>query len=212
MSQAANNGGGNSRMHGTVGAGMIDSLRKSKWLPKYDDDGCNKVVEEINHLSTAIATTLEAAQFEINDLAIGCSVVVHHNSIERNRRLLMAYHRYRMNKIEDIRWLKGGILNKQYKEKLCDAEIEYFQNYSKLLNSYMKSISGDSNIIITSHLYPPKDIKNEFIINENIGTLITEDGTSHDFLEKNNRLFIPSNSHNVEMLLQNDKIQQINDK
>ena len=204
------------KIAGTIGAEMINSLCKSKWLPNYDNDKCNKVIEEINDLSKMIKENIEA-NIEINNkygsclqLSKECDVTncVNYYSIERNRRILMAYHRYRMNKIEDIRWLKGGILNKQYKKKLSDEEIEYFKNYSKLLNSYMKSIG----VTITAHLSPPKEIKKEFIIRENIGTLITDDGIKHNFLENVNRIFMPANQHTVEMLCQNNKIEQINDQ
>lgn len=73
--------------YGAQGSQMLINLRRAAWLPKYDADGKLKVVHEINDLYDKIHETLKAAQgMDTNNpeaLGISCSVIVHHNALER---------------------------------------------------------------------------------------------------------------------------------
>lgn len=74
-------------VYGQQGAQMLVNLRRAAWLPQYDADGNNKVLQETNELYKKMKATLEAAQdMDTNRpeaLSISCSVIVHHNAIKR---------------------------------------------------------------------------------------------------------------------------------
>jgi len=182
---------------------MLTNLRRAAWLPQYDSDGVRKVIDEINELYRKIHATLMAAKgvdtSEPEARAISCSVVVHHNALLRNKRILCAYHRYRMDVLEDNRWEKGPLLSDFARNKLSSQEQLYFENYSKLLNEYMRDI----DVEITANLAPPKELKQEITVVANVGDVQTSSGSSMQLL-RNTRQFV--NVNDVETLLRNGHV------
>ena len=73
--------------YGQQGEQLLINLRRAAWLPQYDADGNNKVMEEIGELYQKIHDTLLAAKdVDTNKpeaLEISCSVIVHHNALLR---------------------------------------------------------------------------------------------------------------------------------
>jgi len=143
-------------LFGSIGANMLRSLKHSNWLPNYDHESVRAILREIDELYTYMDETIKAANNEINDYGIACTIFTHNSALLRNKRILCAYHRYRMDCIEDLRWDKGGVLNTFYKNKLNPMEQLYFNEYNKLLANYIQR----TDIEITSNLLPPKKFKN----------------------------------------------------
>eukprot|EP00483_Globobulimina_turgida_P002523 UN02527 len=112
--------------YGQTGSQMLINLRRAAWLPQYDADGVHKVTDEIKDLYKKIHNTLMAAQDVDTDkpeaYAISCSVIVHHNALLRNKRILCAYHRYRSEVLEDHRWEKGPTLTDFARNKISPHE------------------------------------------------------------------------------------------
>ncbi|KAG6520564.1 hypothetical protein ZIOFF_017621 [Zingiber officinale] len=63
--------------------------------------------------------------------------VIHHLSLIRNKRCLMAYIYNREAIIQSLRWKLGSVLPQEILVKLHNLEIEYFKNHSEALESYM---------------------------------------------------------------------------
>mmetsp|Transcript_7617 Transcript_7617/g.12462 ORF Transcript_7617/g.12462 Transcript_7617/m.12462 type:complete len:204 (+) Transcript_7617:87-698(+) len=189
-------------VYGQQGTQMLNNLRRAAWLPQYDADGNRKVIEEIGDLYTKIHNTLMAAKdvdtTKPEALTISCSVIVHHNALQRNKRILFAYHRYRTDVLEDYVWEKGALLTEFARNKINPHEELYFKNYANILKDYMEEV----DVTITSVLSPPKELKQEVQIMDNIGDIQTGDGTMS--LVSGTRTFCEMNE--VETFLRNGQV------
>ena len=116
----------------------------------------------------------------------------------RNKRILCAYHKFRMDVLEDQRWEKGPVLSEFARNKVNSNEEKYFTDYSKLLNDYIKEV----DINITANLAPPKELKQEIEVMENVGDVQTDNGSVS--LLRNTRHF--GNINDYESLLRNGKV------
>lgn len=112
--------------------------------------------------------------------------------------MLCAYHRYRSDVLEDHRWEKGPILTEFARNKINPYEESYFNDYTKLLTEYIKEIDID----IDSNLTPPKELKQEIAVIENVGDIQTSNGSMN--LLRNTRLL--ANVNDVETLIRNGQV------
>ena len=84
-------------------------------------------------------------------------VMVYHTSILRNKRLLMAYVKKRIDILRELRWTHG-VLPEQVKSNLTPQEQHFFKEYSKLLSKYMRSTTmGGVGLDLTADPEPPTD-------------------------------------------------------
>ncbi|XP_073101136.1 uncharacterized protein [Elaeis guineensis] len=79
--------------------------------------------------------------------------VIHHLSLIRNKRCLMAYMYNRAETIQSLRWKVGPVLPQEIQEKLNYSEEECFKNHSAAIQSYMSELDLD----LTVDMVPPKD-------------------------------------------------------
>ena len=119
--------------------------------------------------------------------------------VKRNKRILCAYHRYRADVLEDHRWERGPTLTEFARNKISPSEEAYFEKYNKLLHEYIT----DTDIDLTSHLLPPKELNLEVQVRANIGDILTSDGSSL-MLKRNTRQFGPH--CDFEILLRNGQL------
>ena len=103
-----------------------------------------------------------------------------------------------MDALEDLRWERGAMLSEYHQSKLNNPEVSYFQEYNKLLSNYMSSIDFE----ITSNLLPPKKLKTEVAVIENIGEIATQNGTYN--LLKNTRQYV--NVNDVELMIRRGQV------
>eukprot|EP01135_Chromosphaera_perkinsii_P005321 Nk52_evm2s343 gene=Nk52_evmTU2s343 len=143
-------------------------------LPVYNNDTVRKVIEEICALYNEIHSTISNEDREaLKSPFVACRLIVHHSSISRNKRCLLAYLLERLKRIQKIRWEYGPVLPKHIKESSLSAdEIEFFKKYSHNLNMYMKTVKLD----LTSDLQPPKCLYVEVRCLVDHGEIQTENG------------------------------------
>uniref|UniRef100_A0A0E0L396 Uncharacterized protein n=1 Tax=Oryza punctata TaxID=4537 RepID=A0A0E0L396_ORYPU len=98
-----------------------------------------------------------------NDEHYGAAV--HHLSLLRNKRCLMAYMYNRAEVIQSFRWKIGPVLPHEIQEKLQFSEKEYFKNHSAVIKSYMSEMDID----LTVDMVPPKDPYIQVRVLEDIG-------------------------------------------
>ncbi|KAK3026083.1 hypothetical protein RJ639_040755, partial [Escallonia herrerae] len=79
--------------------------------------------------------------------------LIHHLSLVRNKRCLMAYVYNRAEVIRSLRWVVENVLPEDIANKLSDAEKDYFKNHSATLQSYI----ADLDLGLTVDMVPPKD-------------------------------------------------------
>ena len=72
--------------------------------------------------------------------SVACPMLVYHHGAERNKRTLLAYLKFRMDKICELRWQTGSVVPDDLKPKLCESEIRLFDDYDSLLGNYMQAL------------------------------------------------------------------------
>ncbi|GBG75646.1 hypothetical protein CBR_g20274 [Chara braunii] len=149
-------------------------------LVPYDEDLTNQVVEETSEHFRQILNTLTRLQGENVDWKDAgpedaTGVLIHHQSLLRNKRCLMAYVYDRMARIKELRWQLGAVLPAEVQRHLCQSEKTFFKDYDRLLGTYMSAVDVD----LTVDVVPPKDPFIEVRVLENAGSMLLEDKIAH---------------------------------
>ena len=154
------------------------------------------VAREIRELDKDTSTLLEPFQGSfspLEDVATACSLLVDHLCMRRNKRCLLAYHRVRIDKIEEMCWNGQDVLDYQqamsknshghggisdleggFQSFLGPEEEEYTRQYSDLLAAYKGKWT---DIDLTGSLVPPQDLFIDVRVLKNAGEIQTEYGS-----------------------------------
>ncbi|CAB4272763.1 unnamed protein product [Prunus armeniaca] len=79
--------------------------------------------------------------------------LIHHLSLVRNKRCLMAYMYNRAEILRNLVWKVGSDIPEEIQEKLSHSEKEYFKKHSEALKSYMSRVVLE----LAVDMVPPKD-------------------------------------------------------
>lgn len=148
--------------------------------------------QDIN--SSQIKSSFNPAQ----DPATACSLMVNHLSMRRNKRCLLAYHRTRTDKLEQMIWSGQDVLgsaspttttnnpsSSTTTSSLSAEEEQYAHQYSDLLAQYKGQWT---DIDLTGSLEPPQDIFVDVRVLRDAGEIQTEYGSLN--LTKNSQFFV----------------------
>jgi len=174
------------------------------------------VTREVRDLDRDVNDMLEpfAGTFVAEDHPVtACTLLVHHLCMRRNKRCLLAYHKVRTNRIENLCWTgtdisewnressdeaapevreeasgkEGGIgtANGDVGNSLSPEEEEYARQYSDLLAAYK---GHWTDIDLTGSLEPPRDLFIDVRVLQDAGEIQTEYGAIT--LTKNSQFFV----------------------
>ena len=156
-------------------------------------------------LDKDVGTILEPFAGSFNpstEPATACALLVNHLCMRRNKRCLLAYHRTRTDKLEEMCWSGIDVLERQQQttnktgsaeetgkvdggsSSLSPEEEEYVRQYSDLLAAYKGQWT---DIDLTGSLEPPKDLFIDVRVLKDAGEIQTEYGYvagSHAYREK----------------------------
>ena len=130
-----------------------------------------------------------------DDQATACTLLVNHLSMRRNKRCLLAYHRTRTDRLEELVW-KGydvvDLAGQQVRDgpgatsaapgigssdgntsSLSPQEEDYVRHYSDLLAAYKGQWT---DIDLTGSLEPPRDLFIDVRVLKDAGEIQTEYG------------------------------------
>ncbi|KAL4589121.1 hypothetical protein LXL04_002023 [Taraxacum kok-saghyz] len=96
---------------------------------------------------------------------------MHHLSLVRNKRCIMAYVYNRAEVVQNLGWAVELLLPEEIEEKLSNSEKEYFKNHLATLKSYMT----DMDIDLAVDMVPPKDPYIKVRVLENMGNVALSD-------------------------------------
>jgi GINS complex subunit 1 len=167
-------------------------------LPPYQTEIVRAVAREVRELDRDVASILQPFQGSFDpsaDPAVACSLLVDHLCMRRNKRCLLAYHRTRTDKIEEMVWsgtdvvetttatIKDGsggqtggtdLSNSEGNtSSLSPEEEEYVRQYSDLLAAYKGQWT---DIDLTGSLEPPRDLFIDVRVLIDAGEIQTEYG------------------------------------
>ena len=138
------------------------------YLPPYQTELVRAVTREVRDLDKDLTGMLESFQgsFEPHaDEAKSCTMLVNHLSMRRNKRCLLAYHRTRTDKLEELVWKGEDVVDLPGQQvsgnqeaadagssSLSPQEEDYVRQYSDLLAAYKGQWT---DIDLTGSLEPP---------------------------------------------------------
>ena len=127
--------------------------------------------------------------------ATACSVLVNHLCMRRNKRCLLAYHRVRSDKLEEMCWSGRDVMDIEQQQhgaqgngdgsamasetgagsqsSLSPEEEEYVRQYGDMLASYKGQWT---DIDLTGSLEPPRDLFIDVRVLKDAGEVQTEYG------------------------------------
>ena len=166
-----------SRMFGEKAIELIKEIKRTPdgQIAPYNEGLVRQVLEEMRYLFEENQKEVRATTEGTKGLFTG--IQLRHVAMERNQRCLLAYINHRMTYIKRLRWEYGTVLPDEIKQNLNEMELQWFQQYNRLLASYMRSIGLDEGIDLTVFMNPPKGLYIEVRCLVDYGELETEDGT-----------------------------------
>ncbi|PHH54644.1 DNA replication complex GINS protein PSF1 [Ceratocystis fimbriata CBS 114723] len=216
-------------MYGDNGNKLVQHAKRTQnlmHLPTYQTELVRDVTREIRDLNKDVQTTLEPFQGSFDpmrDSSVATALLVNYMAMRRNKRCLLAYHRTRANKLEELVWkgfdvadlaMVGGAAgpttaamdvaaSAKGKNNLSPQEEEYVRQYSDLLAAYKGQWT---DIDLTGSLEPPKDLFIDVRVLKDAGEIETEYGPIT--LTKNSQLNVRQGD--VERLIAQGYLQKLN--
>jgi GINS complex subunit 1 len=209
-------------------------------LPPYQTETVRSVTREVRDLDRDVSEILApfGGAFDPSaNPATAYTLLVHHLCMRRNKRCLLAYHRVRVQRIEEICWsgavqedeermtvgdVEGAGVHGDVGERnaLSPEEEEYLRGYNDLLAA---AKGRWTDIDLTGSLEPPKDLFVDVRVLKDAGEIQTEYGyvgsgkmegrasrlTLHSAinLTKNSQFFVRQGD--VERLIQQGFLQKL---
>ncbi|KAK2760811.1 DNA replication protein psf1 [Arachnomyces sp. PD_36] len=189
-------------------------------LPPYPTEVVRAVARETRELDKDAARIIAPFENSFNphsDPTTACTLLIDHLCIRRNKRCLLAYHRVRAEKLEEMCWkgidaLEGSQNNEsgetaissqdKNQNSLSPEEEEYFRQYNDMLAAYKGQWT---DIDLTGSLEPPKDLFIDVRVLKDAGEIQTEYGSIN--LTKNSQFYVRQGD--VERLIAQGFLQRL---
>ncbi|TAQ88319.1 hypothetical protein B7494_g3342 [Chlorociboria aeruginascens] len=217
-------------MYGDLGNKLVQHAKRTQkleHLPLYQTEIVRAVTREVRELDKDVSNILQSfgGSFEPSaDPATACTLLVNHLCMRRNKRCLLAYHRTRTDKLEEMVWNGSDILDLASQEQrggnegqnsgtelgngegnsssLSPEEEEYVRQYNDLLAAYKGQWT---DIDLTGSLEPPRDLFIDVRVLKDAGEIQTEYGTIN--LTKNSQFYVRQGD--VERLIAQGYLQKL---
>jgi len=184
-------------------------------LPPYQTELVRAVTREVRDLDKDVSELLEPFQGSFDpsaDQAVATTLLVNHLSMRRNKRCLLAYHRTRTDKLEELVWNGADVVDLSGQQVRADGatttsslspqEEEYVRQYSDLLAAYKGQWT---DIDLTGSLEPPRDLFIDVRVLKDAGEIQTEYGAIT--LTKNSQFYVRQGD--VERLIAQGYLQKL---
>ncbi|TLS28417.1 hypothetical protein PpBr36_00222 [Pyricularia pennisetigena] len=214
-------------MYGDVGNKLVQHAKRTQnltHLPPYQTELVRAATREVRDLNRDVTSLLEPFDGAFNpneDKATACALLVNHLSMRRNKRCLLAYHRTRTDKLEELVWSGVDVMElsaqgQQLRDGsgggpgpadgptcgLSPQEEDYVRQYSDLLAAYKGQWT---DIDLTGSLEPPRDLFIDVRVLKDAGEIQTEYGAIT--LSKNSQFYVRQGD--VERLIAQGYLQKL---
>ncbi|KAI9698936.1 MAG: DNA replication protein psf1 [Candelina mexicana] len=185
-------------MYGELGNKLVQHGKRTQslaHLPPYQTELVRAITREVRELDRDLSSILAPFEGSFDpsaEPAISCALLVNHLCMRRNKRCLLAYHRVRSDKLEEMCWSGVDVLEQQQQQSgsiagegaslrtdngntssLSPEEEEYVRHYSDLLAAYKGQWT---DIDLTGSLEPPRDLFIDVRVLKDAGEIQTEYG------------------------------------
>jgi len=165
-------------MYGDLAAKLVSDAKRSQQLatlPAYQQELVRSICREVQHLDEEASAQLESAggnDIRQQNEAAACAVLVQYLCMRRNKRCLLAYHRARMERLEQACWSAVG-WEHTGGGGLSAAEQEYARRYTELV----AGCAGRwTEIDLAGPLLPPRELFVDVRVLRDAGEIQTEYG------------------------------------
>ncbi|KAM0260528.1 hypothetical protein ACHAQJ_002762 [Trichoderma viride] len=216
-------------MYGDSGIKLVQHAKRTQnlaHLPPYQAELVRAVTREVRDLNKDVDDLLEPFQGSFDpaeDQAVAYTLLVNHISMRRNKRCLLAYHRTRTDKLEELVWNGADVIDlsgQQVRDagasrnstgltsgdgstsSLSPQEEDYVRQYGDLLAAYKGQWT---DIDLTGSLEPPRDLFIDVRVLKDAGEIQTEYGAIT--LTKNSQFYVRQGD--VERLIAQGYLQKL---
>lgn len=158
---------------------LLRDVKRSRWLPPYNDAVVKEVIEEIrNDMKEMKSLVSEHEDLEGLPREVAAGLCLYNDLVDRNRRCLLAYLNHRLETIEGLRWEVGRMVPEDKLAKLHDSEKKYLHHYNASLDKYMKHYipSAKEPLDLVADAKPPEDLNVQIRVrDEGAGEIVTSD-------------------------------------
>ncbi|KAJ4855189.1 GINS complex protein domain-containing protein [Trichoderma breve] len=190
-------------MYGDLGIKLVQHAKRTQnlaHLPPYQAELVRAVTREVRDLNKDVDDLLEPFQGSFDpaeDQAVAYTLLVNHISMRRNKRCLLAYHRTRTDKLEELVWNGADVIDLSGQQ-----EEDYVRQYGDLLAAYKGQWT---DIDLTGSLEPPRDLFIDVRVLKDAGEIQTEYGAIT--LTKNSQFYVRQGD--VERLIAQGYLQKL---
>lgn len=172
-------------MYGDDALKLVRDAKRTAEAPSlapYRDDLVRNVVLEMRYLSFSLRDIIAQRETAEPEALKGLTVAatMHHLSLRRSKRCLLAYSRHRLDRITDMLWELGGgaassgaALPSDLRRNLSPNEAEFIAGYTALVSGYRGKFL---DVDIGAALVPPRDLFVEVRVLKDCGEVQTENG------------------------------------
>ncbi|KAL9634999.1 MAG: hypothetical protein Q9164_003741 [Protoblastenia rupestris] len=184
-------------MYGDLGLKLAQDAKRTlalPHLPPYQTELVRSITREVRDLDKDVSVILAPYAGSFNpsqDPATACSVLINHLCMRRDKRCLLAYHRVRTDKLEEMCWSGKDVLDEGLRQgnfegggsaattaegnqsSLSAEEEEYVRQYVDMLAAYKGQWT---DIDLTGSLEPPRDLFIDVRVLKDAGEIQTEYG------------------------------------
>ncbi|KIN01954.1 hypothetical protein OIDMADRAFT_121895 [Oidiodendron maius Zn] len=217
-------------MYGDLGNKLVQQAKRTQkleHLPPYSTEIVRAITREVRDLDKDASNILQSFNGSFDpsaDPATACTLLVDHLCMRRDKRCLLAYHRTRTDKLEEMVWSGNDISDLAAQQpknlngnqeggsdlvsvdgsssSLSPEEEEYVRQYSDLLAAYKGQWT---DIDLTGSLDPPRDLFIDVRVLKDAGEIQTEYGTIN--LTKNSQFYVRQGD--VERLISQGYLQKL---
>ncbi|KAK4451742.1 hypothetical protein QBC34DRAFT_447549 [Podospora aff. communis PSN243] len=214
-------------MYGDLGNKLVQHAKRTQnlqHLPAYQTELVRSVAREVRDLDREVVSLMEPFQNSFDpaaEPATACTLLVNHMSMRRNKRCLLAYHRTRTDKLEELVWNGSDLLDlagqqtgsgaangmsgpadSNSSSSLSPQEEDYVRQYGDLLAAYK---GHWTDIDLTGSLEPPRDLFIDVRVLKDAGEIQTEYGAIN--LTKNSQFYVRQGD--VERLIAQGYLQKL---
>ncbi|PSS17873.1 DNA replication complex GINS protein [Actinidia chinensis var. chinensis] len=165
-------------MYGKKACELVKEFSSSEpgQLSAFNSNLFAQVIEECNFHFHQLQSLLSKMQEEGSDNqtaknADHFGALIHHLSLVRNKRCLMAYVHNRAEVIRCLGWMIEPPLPEEIQEKLSSSEKEYSKTHSATIKSYQSEMDLD----LAVDMVPPKDPYIKVRVLDDIGNVALSD-------------------------------------
>mmetsp|Transcript_8961 Transcript_8961/g.12712 ORF Transcript_8961/g.12712 Transcript_8961/m.12712 type:complete len:203 (-) Transcript_8961:1193-1801(-) len=194
--------------YGQRGRELLVELKRSDWIPSYNDEGVRGTLEEIRlHFEELDdqATAFASLNYSKPPMESRPSILLHHAAIRRNKQCLLVYHSHRVDKLRALRRETPSSLPASLSTTvLSEAETDFYGEYDKLVSRYSAALDLD----LSAHQSPPEqDLIQVRVIADGLGRVVVGGGGSSVSLDMGTIHYLPRND--VEHLIRQGALEQL---